>query len=428
MTKKIRFIEKLDTLSAAEKREITAFFTQHPNYENRIDWNNRCLAYQDFERVFSLAENSSRKIKRKTKDNPYLLFRNHNCEIIRQTDDFLTVVPLDWECAVFFNSFDCGGEGARWCIGESDDASQWNSYLADKNILFLVFFINKDPSFGRKAIIQYHTEKDKCALWLQDDSRVNQISLLLDISIEIIKNSAKRFLHKIARKDYIVDGSTLVKCHNLEIDIPAGVTAIGDRAFSHCKNLATITIPAGVATIGNDAFFGCENLSHITVEEKNPRFVGIDGVLFDKTENRILCYPAGKKDTCYSIPVSVTAIGHGAFSKCKSLATIHIPAGVATIGDNAFSGCINLSRITVEEKNPRFTGIDGVLFDKAENRILCYPAGKKDTYYTIPTDVTAIGDSAFSGCENLKAIYLSGKTSISERALANTPAEFFYTD
>jgi hypothetical protein len=159
MTKKARFIENLDTLSAEEKRKITDFFTKHPNYENRIDWNNTSLTYRDFEKVLSLAESSSRSVKRKAKTDPRLLFEKHNCEIIRQTGDFLIVVPLDWECAVFFNSFDCGGEGARWCIGESDDASQWNSYLAKKNVFLLIFFVNKHPAFERKIIIQYHVKK-----------------------------------------------------------------------------------------------------------------------------------------------------------------------------------------------------------------------------------------------------------------------------
>ncbi|MDR1626236.1 MAG: tetratricopeptide repeat protein [Spirochaetia bacterium] len=134
MTKKARFIEKFDTLSESQKKEAIEFFTKYPNYEKHIDWNNAALTYQDFQKVFSRANSSLRSIKRKAKTNLRLLFENYNCEILRQTDDFSIVVPLDWQCAVFFNSFGCGGAGARWCIGDKDDPSHWNCCLSEKNI------------------------------------------------------------------------------------------------------------------------------------------------------------------------------------------------------------------------------------------------------------------------------------------------------
>jgi RNase P/RNase MRP subunit p29 len=140
------------------------------------------------------------------------------------------------------------------------------------------------------------------------------------------------------------------------------------------------------------------------VEEQNPRFAGIDGVLFDKTENRILHYPAGKKEARYTIP-----------------------AGVAAIGDYAFDGCESLMAITVEEQNPRFAGIDGVLVDKIENRILRYPAGKEEASYTIPAGVAAIGTGAFSGRGSLKTVYLSRKVSV-PFFLHILPIKIIYTD
>jgi hypothetical protein len=426
-TRKTRFIENLYTLSTGEKKEITDFFTKYPNYESHIDWNSTSLVYQDFEKVFTLAENSLRNIKRKTKADPRLLFEKYNCEIIGQADDFLIVVPLDWKCAVFFNSFDCGGEGAHWCIGNSNDAERWNSYRADKNVFFLMFFINKHPVYKRKVIIQYHVKDDKYTLWLQDNTESNQIPSPLDTAMKLIKNSAEQLLPRISAQSYILDDSTLTKGYDHErIDIPVGVTAIGENAFLECLSLKTITLPAGLVTIGDGTFCGCENLTvidipdsvtaigdgafcrcknltRITVEEKNQSFIDVDGVLFDKTKKRILCHPAERKDIHYMIPNGITVIEKFAFFGCENLEIINISKSVTTVVES-FLNCKNISSIIVEKCNLFFIDVDGVLFDKEKNLILRYPAGKEDAHYAIPDGITAVDSWAFEGCKNLVAV------------------------
>jgi hypothetical protein len=47
--------------------------------------------------------------------------------------------------------------------------------------------------------------------------------------------------------------------------IPAGVTSVGNRAFSECVTLTGITIPAGVTSIGEGAFSRCGGLTGITI-------------------------------------------------------------------------------------------------------------------------------------------------------------------
>lgn len=43
------------------------------------------------------------------------------------------------------------------------------------------------------------------------------------------------------------------------------VTAIGDKAFSCCDALTSVTIPDGVTTIGDYVFAGCAALKSISV-------------------------------------------------------------------------------------------------------------------------------------------------------------------
>ena len=47
--------------------------------------------------------------------------------------------------------------------------------------------------------------------------------------------------------------------------IPNSVTKIGDRTFSSCKSLQSITIPNSVTSIGDEAFIGCESLQSVTI-------------------------------------------------------------------------------------------------------------------------------------------------------------------
>ena len=169
MTKKSRFIEKLTSLTDAEKENVITFFNKYPVYENQIDWNSKLLLYQDFEKVFLLADNSRSSIKQKAKANPELLFKGYNCRIVHRDKSFVVVMPLDWECVVFMNSFKCGGEGAKWCIGDKKYFECWNSCIDYGSLFYLVYFFIKHPIFGRKLMLKYSIEDDYFYQYSQGD-------------------------------------------------------------------------------------------------------------------------------------------------------------------------------------------------------------------------------------------------------------------
>ncbi len=105
--------------------------------------------------------------------------------------------------------------------------------------------------------------------------------------------------------------------------IGAGVTSIGNYAFSGCSGLTSVTIPASVTSIGNYAFSGCSGLTSVTI----PASVTSIGE----------CAFGGSGLTCVTIPASVTSIGESAFFFCGQLTSVLVNATTPpTLGDYAF--------------------------------------------------------------------------------------------
>jgi hypothetical protein len=194
------------------------------------------------------------------------------------------------------------------------------------------------------------------------------------------------------------------------------VTAIVYGAFSNCTSLTSVTIPSSVISIDIDAsnllFSGCINLTNITVDSRNPVYASIDGVLFDKNIQTVIKYPAGKTVSTYTIPSSVTTIMSNAFVGSRSLTSINISQSVTHISYFALSACTSLTSITVDNRNPVYTSIDGVLFDKNMRTIIAYPAGKTARTYTIPSSITSIEVCAFYYCSNLTSITIPSSVTV----------------
>ena len=124
----------------------------------------------------------------------------------------------------------------------------------------------------------------------------------------------------------------------LKIVVEEGITNIPGTAFYQANNCTDVYVPASVKTISTyaNAFYYMSSLERITVDENNPNYKSIDGIVFSKDEKTIVVYPQNKNLTEYTIPDSVEEIAEFAFYFVRNLKKIAIPDKVTSIGNNVF--------------------------------------------------------------------------------------------
>ena len=252
---------------------------------------------------------------------------------------------------------------------------------------------------------------------------------------------------KIPSSVTIIDNYAFSRSGIKSIDIPEGVTAIKQDAFSgcssltsvtfeegsqltsisrfmfsNCSNLTSVTIPAGVTSIGMYAFSDCSKLTSITFEEGS-QLTTIEGDAFQNCAKLTsITIPAGVTSIgtyafwgCSALTsvtfeegLQLTTIGNNTFYQCSNLTSVTIPAGVTSIENYAFYNCSKLTSITFEEGS-ELTTIGNNAFYQCSNL----------TSITIPAGVTSIGNQAFNSCSSLtSATFKEGSqlTTIGEQA------------
>lgn len=170
-------------------------------------------------------------------------------------------------------------------------------------------------------------------------------------------------------------------------------------AFKNATSLKTIELPVGLSSLAyfTEAFDGVESLETIILDDSNPYYSLVDGVLYNKDLTRLIYYPNGLTNTTFTIPDSVTTIASQAFYQNDVLTEIYIGENVGELRQGFFD-LSALERFVVDENHPTYYTVDGVLFRDIDGYItlLAYPGGKTDTSYTIPETTTYIDVYAFA--------------------------------
>ncbi|MDD7394610.1 MAG: leucine-rich repeat protein [Acholeplasmatales bacterium] len=166
-------------------------------------------------------------------------------------------------------------------------------------------------------------------------------------------------------------------CTNLiSINIPRGVTKVGDSAFYNCSSLTSVNLPNSVTYIGDSAFYDCHSLTSINIP---------DGVTYIGDSAFYNC-----SLTSVKLPDGIKFISNSLFEGCIYLTSVNIPDGVTYIGTNAFQGC-PLTSVNLPD------GVTTI----SEQAFYCDSL----TSINIPNSVTYIGDYALGYCDDLVITY-----------------------
>ena len=191
-------------------------------------------------------------------------------------------------------------------------------------------------------------------------------------------------------------------CTALEtVHLSTEINRIREEMFYNCVNLKTITIPNKVSHIDARAFQNCESLTNITIP--NSVTYMSDGVFKNCTALETV-----------QLSTEINGIGYEMFYNCVSLNTITIPNKVNYIGTRAFQGCTSLTSLTVDSSNTKYGSADNMIYTKDTSSLVCVAPGLAGSV-TIPANVQAIGDEAFSGCTKLESVTIPNSITKIER-------------
>ena len=175
-------------------------------------------------------------------------------------------------------------------------------------------------------------------------------------------------------------------CDYLEtVTLHNGLNTLSESTFSGCGGITSIHIPTTVTEIPAYCFSNCQNLERIYLH---------DGVTSIGTEAFFNCYSLKS----FTAPQSLTVLSDFMFHQCKSLELVTLHDGITEFGAGCFYLCISLRELMT----PREKGGDSQ-WPRALQKMgeeVFYNSGLVEAFMA-ETQLTEIPASAFSGCNNL---------------------------
>jgi hypothetical protein len=236
-----------------------------------------------------------------------------------------------------------------------------------------------------------------------------------------------------------IGASAFYGCTNLtEVEIPDTVTSIGTAAFRGCTKLSKANIPSTLTSVSDQLFYGCSSLTSIEIPETvtsigSSAFYGcskLSSANIPEAVTSIGTYAfCGCKSLTGEIVLSdnVTYLGQYAFSDCSSITKAVVPGTLTTIGTYAFSNCTSLSDVTLGEglkslsmrmfyNCSKITELD---IPDSVTAVYAYALSGTGITEVDLTNITTIGECAFSGTKLKEVVVPSTVTSIDSNAFSS---------
>ncbi len=266
----------------------------------------------------------------------------------------------------------------------------------------------------------------------------------LESGIQFSKFSNTGYLYEleidyVSDIEYIAGNNDPTTNFKVVKDTTKPITSVRQFTLNCDDKIKTIYIGPDVLEIDGKAFYSCWALQNIEVDENNPNYCDVDGVLYNKDKTEVLCYPCDHDEylrqkygyeaelyrndvtpeyerdiQTYVVPSSVKKIGEMCFNYAN-LRYIYLPEGLETIETLAvfklhervdqWGTTPSLANIytykATDVTDPHFTGTEAL----------------GEIYLSLPEGLKFIGSDAFSYNQNLEYVYIpSSVTEIGHHA------------
>lgn len=226
-------------------------------------------------------------------------------------------------------------------------------------------------------------------------------------------------------------------------DTTKPITSVREFTLNCDDKIKTVKIGANVTDIDTKAFYSCWALQNIEVDENNPNYCDVDGVLYNKDKTEILCYPCDHDEylrkvhgyerelykdevteeyerdiQTYVVPSTVEKIDEMCFNYAN-LRKIYLPEGLKRIE--------TLAVFKLHEKQdqwgntPSLVNIYSYKADDVTSPRFTSEEALGEVYKSLPEGLQFIGSDAFSYNQALSYVYIpSSVTFIGHHAFWDT--------
>lgn len=178
----------------------------------------------------------------------------------------------------------------------------------------------------------------------------------------------------------------------ITVEIPEGIVAISDNAFSDFPYLSNVSLPKSLKKIGNGVFQNCTKL--VGIDLTNIKYIGVKAFAGCTSLKQV------------SFGESITYLPNALFLGCTALTEITLPSNISYIGCECFKDCTTLLTVNT----------DGVM--EIDNN--AFENCGTISNITLPSSLNHISPNAFSFCDKLKKITFNNRfIDIDELAFEN---------